>query len=133
MNSPASLRDVRILLVDDDQESQLLFAEILSYTGAIVSTASSGMEALSLTKTMIFDVLLSDLAMPRMSGFEVIRRLRAEGWAGTALTVTGNTGKEDVQESLKSGFDGHLPKPVDILKLIDRIAVLHERAERSRN
>lgn len=127
MNALAPLGDLRILVVDDDCESQLLFSEVLSWAGAIVNTASSGVEALSLIETTVFDVLVSDLAMPSMSGFEVIRRLRAEGWSGTALTVTGNTGKKDVQESLESGFDDYLSKPVNIVELIARIAALRER------
>ncbi|MBC7882418.1 MAG: response regulator [Anaerolineae bacterium] len=126
MNSIASLRDVRILVVDDDQESQLLFAEVLSYTGAIVSTASSGMEALSLIGTTVIDVLVSDLAMPSMSGFEVIRRLRAESWSGLAITVSAYCREKDVQESLESGFDDYFPKPVNIVELVERIAALHK-------
>lgn len=127
MNSTASLKDVRILVVDDDQESHLLFAEILSCEGAIVSTASSGMEALSLIETTVFDILVSDLAMPSMSGFEVIKRLRAEGWSGTALIVSAYSMMEDIQESLESGFDDYLPKPVNIFELVERITALHER------
>jgi CheY-like chemotaxis protein len=133
MDSSIPLENLRIILVDDDQESCLLFSEVFSAAGATVSVANSGMEAFVLIKTMVFDVLVSDLAMPNISGFDMIRRLRAEGWYGPAIAVSAYSRKEDVQETLESGFDEHLPKPVNIFDLVERIAALHKCAERDGN
>jgi diguanylate cyclase len=82
---------------------------------------------------IVFDTLVSDIAMPIISGIEIIRRLRAEGWYGLAIAVSGYSRKQDVQESLESGFDEHLAKPVNITVLVERIAALHERVEQGKH
>jgi two-component system, chemotaxis family, CheB/CheR fusion protein len=118
MNSSVPLEGLQILLVNDDEGTCLLFSEVLSFAGASVSTANSGIEAFFLIEMMTFDVLVSDLAMPGISGSEMIRRLRAEGRYGLAIAVTAYSGQEDVQETLESGFDEHLVKPVNISVLV---------------
>jgi DNA-binding response OmpR family regulator len=72
---------------------------------------------------------ISDLAMPDINGFEIIRRLRAEGWYGPAIAVTGYSRQQDVQETLASGFDEHLAKPISITVLVERIVALRDRVE----
>jgi two-component system, chemotaxis family, CheB/CheR fusion protein len=133
MYTSKPLNNLRILLVDDDQESCLLFSEVLSIAGAAVSIANSGVEAFVLMKAMVFDALVADLAMPDISGFEIIRQLRTEGWYGLAIAVTGYSRQQDVQQALESGFDEHLAKPVSINVLVERIVALRERIEQGEN
>lgn len=124
MNSTNPLDGLQILLVDDDEDSRLLFCTVLSYAGATVTAVRSAIEAIALIETIEPDILVADLRMPTMSGLEMIMQLRMEGWSGPAIAVSACAHKQDVREALESGFDEHLAKPLSITMLVDRIATL---------
>src|SRR5437867_1364024 len=69
-----------ILVVDDDADSRIIFSQVLRAKGCVVFTAKDGREALEKAKTLGPDLVLMDLAMPRIDGFEAIRRLRESSW-----------------------------------------------------
>ena len=125
------LQGIRILAVDDDRDALALVREILEATGATVVTADSGQDALNKLERMTPDVLLADLGMPHMNGFELIERVRhseqgeIRGVPAAALTAFARS--EDRTRALRSGFQIHLAKPIDPNELMAAIASLARR------
>jgi two-component system CheB/CheR fusion protein len=115
-----TLDQLEVLAVDDDEDTTALLRYLLEMNGAKVTTANSGSEALSLARETHFDVVLSDISMPSMDGFEFVRRLRAlpgkEDIRVVALTGFGR--KEDVEHAENEGFVAHLTKPFDVEALL---------------
>lgn len=109
----------RILVVDDNEDSLFVFAELLRLEGAIVDSASSGVAALRMVAEGDYDLLLSDVGMPEMSGIELMQRVRKMPLAKQprGIAITGFTGETDVQRVLDAGFDAHVAKPVSIERL----------------
>ena len=126
------LEGIRILAVDDDRDALALLREILEATGATVLTADSGEEALGLIARTRPNVLLTDLGMPQMNGFELIDRVRrsedAEVREMPAAALTAFARSEDRAKALRSGFQMHLAKPVDPGELMAAMAALVRRA-----
>ena len=126
------LQGIRILAVDDDRDALALVREILEATGATVFTADSAQQALETLERTTPDVLLTDLGMPQMSGFELIERVRhaerAEIREIPAVALTAYARSEDRAKSLRSGFQMHLAKPIDPGELMAAIASLVGRA-----
>jgi PAS domain S-box-containing protein len=122
------LRGRRLLIVDDQRDARDLLALVLTRFGAEVDVAESGADALELLMAQEFDVLLSDIAMPELDGYALIRQVRAAG-ARTdrplrAVAVTAHTGAEVWRQSLAAGFDACATKPVDadeLLELLERL------------
>ncbi len=120
------LKGVRILLVDDTVDTLEAFGTLLQLEGADLVTASNGPDAIAAADEQDFDLLISDIAMPGMDGYELISRLRQHprtaGVAAIALTGFGRPG--DARQALEAGFTAHLPKPVALdalLQAVDRI------------
>ncbi|MDR5798501.1 CheR family methyltransferase [Caballeronia sp. LZ001] len=116
--SPMSLHH-RILLVDDDGDSLSAFAELLRGEGADVDMTSSPKRALTMLEAGDYDVLLSDIRMTEMSGYELIKRARSLETPKRirAFAVSGESGEASVREALAAGFDGHISKPVSLERL----------------
>jgi len=125
------LDGIRILLVDDDRDALALSREILEVTGAIVTTAESGQDALDKLANGVADVLIADLAMPRMDGFELLERIRASREIATreipAAALTAFARSEDRVRAMRSGFEVHLSKPIEPGELMAAAAALVRR------
>jgi two-component system CheB/CheR fusion protein len=113
------LKGWRVLAVDDYADSLVPFAEVLRLEGAIVDTAGSGKEALALLQARRYDLLVSDLGMPEMDGFELIREVRRMEAARDlpSIAMSGYGRRVDARRALEAGFDAHLPKPASIDEL----------------
>jgi PAS domain S-box-containing protein len=122
------LRGVSVLIVDDEPDGRGLIARILEGRGARTTCASNAAEALDALASARFDILLSDVGMPDMDGYELIRRVRLldASRAGPipAIAITAYARPEDRQRSLLAGFHMHLSKPVEARELIASIAGL---------
>ena len=137
------LDGVRVLVVDDQEESRMMIAQSLGEWGAAVTAVASGREALALIEVAAFDALVCDIAMPEMDGYEVIGRLRAIGGAPElshlsrlpAVALTALARAEDRMQSLAAGFQMHVAKPVEPAELIMVIAsmILNQRKSAMRN
>jgi PAS domain S-box-containing protein len=118
----------RILLVEDDQDSRELIAMFLAGCGAEVSAVGSAREAISCFGARRPDVLISDIAMPGESGYDLIREIRAlprdGGGDVPAVALTAYAGQEDVLKALRAGFDAHMAKPVEMRDLAARLVEL---------
>jgi PAS domain S-box-containing protein len=127
------LRGIVVLIVDDDRDALRLVREILEAAGATVATAESAMEALSALEAVRPHVLVADLGMPHMDGFELVSRVRQmadQALRGTpAAALTAYARSEDRTRVLRSGFQMHLTKPIAPGELMAAIAVLARRSE----
>ena len=129
MNDHA-LSDVRVLAVDDDADALTLVREILETAGAQVFTAASAPAALAVLEEQSPDVLISDLGMPGMDGFELIQRVRTltnEKKDIPAAALTAYALSEDRARALRTGFEMHLAKPIDPSELVAAVASLARR------
>jgi CheY-like chemotaxis protein len=126
------LHAVRVFAVDDDPDALRLVREILEAAGAQVFTANSAAEALAGLEAARPDVLLADLGMPRMDGFELIARIRRMADPALrdmpAAALTAYARSEDRAKALRSGFQVHLSKPIDPGELMAAIADLAGRS-----
>jgi signal transduction histidine kinase/ActR/RegA family two-component response regulator len=122
------LKDIQVLLVDDCDDIRNLITRYLEKRGAIVLAASSAFQALELLKTSEPDILLSDISMPEMDGYDLISCVRKlpvdQGGKITAVALTAFAREEEEQKSLSAGFDLHLSKPITALDLVDNIVKL---------
>ena len=107
-------RALRILVVDDNVDSAETLAEQLPLWGHEARLAHDGPQALAVAREFSPEVILLDIGLPGMDGFEVARQIRAEKMPVLQLlAMTGYGQDEDRQQARDAGFDGHLVKPVD--------------------
>lgn len=114
--SNGTLKGMAVLVVDDSEDTAEMVRHLLEIGGANVKIATSGAEALRLASEGEFDVVLSDISMPGMDGFEFLRKLRELPGKQDlpAIALTGFGRPEDVQRAASEGFYAHLTKPFDI-------------------
>jgi PAS domain S-box-containing protein len=125
-----SLDGVRVLVVDDEADARDLVARILLAQGALVTMAVSAEEAIHLIELDPPDVLLSDVGMPGMDGYQLMRRIRAAEPKGSrlpALALTAFARAEDRKRAMLAGYQSHLAKPFDVAELVLLVAGLVER------
>jgi CheY-like chemotaxis protein len=105
---------MKVLVVDDNPDAATSLSMLVELLGYEVRTAFDGAEALDVAGEFYPDVVLLDLGMPRMDGYEACRRLRAQPWgAGISVVAVTGWGREDDRRKTQSaGFDQHLVKPV---------------------
>jgi PAS domain S-box-containing protein len=122
------LAGVRVLVVDDEPDGRALILRVLEGRGAIAKPASSAEQALEMLSREKFDVLLSDIGMPDMDGYELMRRVQqldaARAGPIPAIAVTAYARPEDRQRSLLAGYQMHLSKPIEARELVAGIASL---------
>ena len=123
----------RVLVVDDNRGSAQTLAMLLKNVGNDVRTAHDGQEAIEQAQDYRPHVLLLDLGMPKLNGYEVCRRVREQAW-GTSMEIIALTGwgqAEDRQRTKEAGFDHHLVKPVDVARLKELLDETAQRAQPS--
>lgn len=122
------LSGTTVLVVDDEPDARLLLQQMLGERGARVVLADGALAALDLLREHAPNVVVSDIGMPEVDGFEFIRRVRAHPdphVAGVkAVALTAFTRSEDHAKALREGFDAFLPKPVDAAMLVSQVARL---------
>ena len=125
------LSGLRVLVVDDEPDLRDLVREVLVECGAEVLAVASGAEALSRIEPLRPHLLISDIAMPQMDGYELLRRVRLLGdeFCGRlpAIALTAFAHAEDRTRALLAGFRVHVPKPVEASELIATVAALAGR------
>ncbi|HEX4448891.1 MAG TPA: response regulator [Polyangiaceae bacterium] len=130
--NPLRLDELRLLVVDDDEDARALLEEVFAGSGAIVTCASSAREALEQLGDVRPDVVISDIGMPEMDGYslmQAIRRLPREGGGATpAIALTAYSRPDDADRAIAAGFQMHTVKPVDPRALLSSVARLTGRA-----
>ena len=116
----------RVLVVDDNEDSAETLALALQLEGYDVETAHGGQQALKLAEGFLPEVVLLDIGMPEMDGYEVARSIRAQPWGADMLLVaqTGWGQEEDRRRTREAGFDAHMTKPLDHSRLMSLMAQL---------
>jgi CheY-like chemotaxis protein/anti-sigma regulatory factor (Ser/Thr protein kinase) len=127
------LNGASVLIVDDEPDGRQLMVRILEGRGARVTAVAGGAEALDMLKGHPFDILVSDIGMPGLDGYELMRRARALDSSRSqgpipAIAVTAYARADDRQRSLLAGYQMHLAKPIEARELVAGIAsLLHLR------
>jgi CheY-like chemotaxis protein len=119
------LKDKKVLIVDDDMRNSFALSKLLSEKGIVVRIAANGQKALDLLATESVDLILMDIMMPVMDGYETIRRIRLQPKYNSlpVLALTAKAMKEDREKCLAAGADDYLPKPIDIDRLFSMLRV----------
>jgi CheY-like chemotaxis protein len=115
------LSGVRILLVDDDEDTLQLGVMVLSMEGAEVVAVGNAEEAYRILRADGFDILVSDIAMPRNDGYWLIQRVRAlpsDAGGIPALALSAHAGASDRQAAMSAGFQGYMAKPMEPSDLV---------------
>lgn len=115
------LNDIRILVVDDSEDSRMLSRLYLSKQGAKVDDVSSAVDAIEAIKQVEYDVLISDIQMPEKDGHALARHLRENGFKKPIIGLSAHVFTEDKLRSLESGMNRHIGKPVKPDELISAI------------
>jgi CheY-like chemotaxis protein len=109
--------ELKVLVVDDNQDAADSLALLLTLEGHAATAIYEPHEALALTASSAPDVILLDIGLPGMDGYEVARRLRAQGVPSRLVALSGYGQQEDIDRAMAAGFDEHMAKPVDWAKL----------------
>ncbi|BAY73919.1 multi-sensor hybrid histidine kinase [Nostoc linckia NIES-25] len=129
VSEPAlDLTGITVLVVDDDVDTREFVVFLIEEYGAKAIAVNSAIEALIALKHCQPDVLLSDIAMPEVDGYMLVRQIRAlpanQGGQIPAIALTAYAGEIDYQQAMLAGFQRHIPKPVDPANLVETIADL---------
>jgi signal transduction histidine kinase/CheY-like chemotaxis protein len=118
------LVDVRVLVVDDDADACEMLKRLFQEEGATVGTMSSAGQALEHLRQAKYDVIVSDIGMPEMDGYEFIRTLRSRGDRTPAVAVTAFARSQDRIRALQAGYHMHVAKPLEPRELVAVVAAL---------
>lgn len=120
----------KILVVDDDETNRLVVRVLMERRGFSVSEADSGAVALDSVKSDHFDIVLMDLSMPGMDGFETTRKMRESAACLETLPIvalTAHSSKQDIARCFKIGMNGVLPKPFDSQRADQLLSLMTSR------
>ena len=123
-----SKNKITVLLVEDEQTLAMIIKDTLEENDFIIHTANDGEEGLSLFFELHPDVLVADVMMPKMDGFEMVRRIRQTDKQTPVLFLTARSAINDVVEGFELGANDYLKKPFGIQELIIRIKALMGKA-----
>ena len=120
---------LKILIAEDDRELRQLFSHVLMKNGYNVRGVSDGQEALDAMQGDYFDLIISDIMMPRVDGYELVSRLRTGGNQTPVLMITAKDAFDDMQRGFLSGTDDYMVKPVNVNEMVLRVSALLRRAQ----
>jgi PAS domain S-box-containing protein len=127
------LDGLRILIVDDEPDTRDLLRQGLEYCGANVRLAGSAAEAVDAIVAEVPDIMISDIGMPGIDGYDLIRQIRElpadAGGKVAAVALTAYTRVEDRLQALRAGYDMHVPKPVELAELVAVAASVARRQQ----
>jgi CheY-like chemotaxis protein len=111
----------KILIVEDEESNYELLKAILRKSNVEIFWAKNGIGAIDLCKRFSFDLVLMDIKMPEMNGYEAVEILRKQGFTFPIIAQTAYARIEDESIILNKGFDGYISKPIDKTKLLEII------------
>ena len=119
----------KILIVEDDAELRGLFQKVLVKNGYSVKCAENGEQALEVLENDYTDLIISDVMMPVMDGYELVRTLRDSGNQTPVMMITAKDAYDDMRQGFLSGTDDYLVKPVNVNEMVLRAGALLRRAQ----
>jgi two-component system OmpR family response regulator len=118
-----------ILIVEDDKELSELFATVLLKNGYKTTCAKDGIEALDVLDKEYIDLIISDIMMPNMDGFELIKSIRDAQFNLPILMITAKESFQDKQRGFMLGTDDYMVKPIDVNEMVLRVGALLRRVQ----
>lgn len=118
-----------ILIVEDDKELRELFSTVLLKNGYKTTNAKDGIEALNVLDKEYIDLIISDIMMPNMDGFELIKSIRDAQFNLPILMITAKESFQDKQRGFLLGIDDYMVKPIDVNEMVLRVGALLRRAQ----
>ncbi len=119
----------KILIAEDDRELRQLFAHVLTKNGYTVLGVSNGEEALAALEQSYYDLIISDIMMPKMDGYELVRSVRESGSSIPIMMITAKDAFDDMRLGFLSGSDDYMVKPINIGEMVLRVGALLRRAQ----
>lgn len=119
----------KILIAEDDIELRQLFYRVLTMHGYSAICVSDGKEALDVLDREYVDLIISDIMMPRLNGYELVSSLRESGITIPVLMITAKDSFLDMQMGFSSGTDDYMVKPIDVNEMVLRVGALLRRAK----
>ncbi|MBQ2953460.1 MAG: response regulator transcription factor [Clostridia bacterium] len=119
----------RILIAEDDAELRTLFTHVLTRNGYDVTGVDNGRKALEAIRQEYYDLIISDIMMPVMDGYELVRELRSEGLMLPVMMITAKEAFDDMRQGFSSGTDDYMIKPVNVNEMVLRVGALLRRAK----
>ena len=120
---------LKILIAEDDRELRRLFAHVLLKNGYTVKEVGNGKEALHAIDAEYFDLIISDIMMPVMDGYEFVRLLREAGNTTPVLMITAKDAFDDMRKGFVFGTDDYMVKPINVNEMVLRVQALLRRAQ----
>ena len=120
---------LKILIAEDDRELRQLFSHVLTKHGYTVSGVSDGQQALDAMDSDYFDLLICDIMMPVMDGYELVSQLREVGNTTPVLMITAKDAFDDMRLGFQSGVDDFMVKPINVNEMVLRVGALLRRAQ----
>ena len=120
---------MKILIAEDDWELRQLFSHVLIKNGYAVKGVSNGQEALDAMENDYFDLIISDIMMPVMDGYEFVRFLRSTGNHIPVMMITAKDAFDDMRAGFQSGTDDYMVKPINVNEMVLRVGALLRRAQ----
>ena len=119
----------KILIAEDDSELRQLFSHMLIKNGHSVTGVCNGKEALDALDKGYYDLIISDIMMPEMDGYELVSSLRTAGYSIPVMMITAKDAFDDMRMGFVSGTDDYMVKPVNVNEMVLRVGALLRRAQ----
>ena len=119
----------KILIAEDDSELRQLFSHVLIKNGYSVTGVCNGKEALDALDKGYYDLIISDIMMPEMDGYEFVSSLRTAGYSIPVMMITAKDAFDDMRMGFLSGTDDYMVKPVNVNEMVLRVSALLRRAQ----
>ncbi len=120
---------LKILIAEDDRELRQLFTHVLTKNGYSVKGVANGREALSAIDGDYYDIIISDIMMPEVDGYELVRQLRESGNTTPVLMITAKDSFDDMRRGFLAGTDDYMVKPINVNEMVLRVQALLRRAQ----
>ena len=120
---------LKILIAEDDRELCGLYSHVLAKNGYAVKGVSNGREALESLDSDYYDLIISDIMMPQMDGYELVRRLRESGNQTPVMMITARDAFDDMRKGYLSGTDDYMVKPINVNEMVLRVGALLRRSQ----
>ena len=118
-----------ILIAEDDSELRNLFSHVLERNGYTVDSVGDGQAALDALDQKLYDLVISDIMMPKVDGYELVSQMRDAGMKTPVLMITAKVAFDDMQKGFSSGSDDYMIKPVNVNEMVLRVGALLRRAQ----
>lgn len=119
----------RILIAEDDTELRHLFEHVLTRSGYETTGVENGFKALEALSAEYYDLIISDIMMPVMDGYELVRSIRERGLMIPVMMITAKDAFDDMRMGFTSGSDDYMVKPVNVNEMVLRVGALLRRAQ----